>query len=278
MASLATSPTYDGRLRYQRDLPDKTHLAKAWNLFQQYSHIPEDEIEPHVRRVRDKAFSVFNYPCLGRFRFLDLYITTHPFYPSLITRTQAGEILLDAGCCVGQALRQLAHDGAPQANLRGLDLRPEFVELGYELFKDKDTFGAKFVTGDIFDIEDAGLQQLDGTVDIVHAAAFFHLFGWDEQVKIGERFVRFFRREQKNAVVLGRQVGTRNPGSVEEQMRLWKRYHHDEASMQRLWDEIGERTGTRWRVEAELETGVDVLEGGGEEVERTTIRYLVRKV
>ncbi len=44
-------PDYDHRLRYQHELPDKSKLAKAWKLLEGYSGIPEDEIEPHVRRV-----------------------------------------------------------------------------------------------------------------------------------------------------------------------------------------------------------------------------------
>lgn len=78
--------------------------------------------------------------------------------------------------------------------------------------------------------------------------------------------------------MLGRQVGTKNPGGVQRMGEKGKgRYLHDGESMQRLWDEIGERTGTRWKVKAELSHGVDVLEGG-EEVERSMIRYVVKKL
>lgn len=122
-------------------------ISKAWNLFENYSGIPPDEIEPHVRRVvwcpplntystpprssadahppanstasqREQAFAVFNYPCLGRWRFLYLYITTLPQYPELLERTKAGAVLLDAACCVGQVLRQLAFDRAPQETFK----------------------------------------------------------------------------------------------------------------------------------------------------------------
>jgi len=49
------------------------------------------------------------------------------------------------------------------------------VSLGYELFRDKGTFPARFVTGDIF-VPDQ-LAALDGQFDMVHTASFFHLFG-----------------------------------------------------------------------------------------------------
>ncbi len=191
-----------------------------------------------------------------------------------------GATLLDAGCCVGQALRQLAFDGAPSENLAGLDLRQDFIELGYELFRDRDRFKARFAAGSILDPDDAGLANLDGTVDIIHAAAFFHLFGWNDQVTMGVRFVTFFKQGTlKDAIVFGRQVGTKEPADVEESRKRGDtRYHHNQESMQKLWDVIGEKTGTKWTVEAELNDETDVLEGGGEEVERTTIRYLVRGV
>ncbi|KAK3689345.1 hypothetical protein B0T22DRAFT_528349 [Podospora appendiculata] len=273
-------PGVNRRQRFQQDPPaDRAKLEKAWRLLEGYSRIPADVIEPHLRAVRDKAWAIFPYGCLGRWRFLDMYITTLPEYPELLTRTRAGATLLDCGCCLGQTLRQLAHDGAPQRNLVGTDLRPEFIDLGYDLFRDRETFGGKFVTGSMLDPEDAGLKALDGTVDIIHAASFFHLFGWEDQVVIGVRMVRFFKDGVEGATVLGRQIG--NPGEVlepeEHARRGLGRYHHNRASMQRLWDVVGARTGTEWKVEAELETVVEEAVDGNEE-NRTTIRFVVRKV
>lgn len=179
---------------------------------------------------------------------------------------------------MGQTLRQLAFEGVPSENLIGLDLRGEFVELGFELFGDRGRWKGEFVVGDIFDEGDEGVKGLEGRVDVVHAASFFHLFGWEEQVAVGVRIVSLFRKDVENPVVLGRQVGEENPWGLEEYRALGDseaRYHHNGESMQRLWDEIGERTGTRWIVEAEMGKEGDVLENG-EEVERTTIRYAVR--
>ncbi|KAK0609972.1 hypothetical protein B0T17DRAFT_473363, partial [Bombardia bombarda] len=232
-------------------------------LLEGYSHIPADEIEQHLREVRQKAWSAHHYPCLGRWRFLDLNITTLPSYPSILSRLASGAVLLDCACCLGQALRQLAFDGAPTPNLIGTDLRREFIDYGFDLFRDRESFGGRFVTGSMLDPDDANLKSLDGTVDIIHAHSFFHLFGWTEQRVAGERMVRFFKGEGEGegeregrvgeATVVGRQVGEAGePGDEGE-----GRYLHNEASLQRLWDEIGASTGTRWRVEAELERSVD---------------------
>lgn len=165
------------------------------------------------------------------------------------------------------------HDGAPAANLTGTDLRPEFVELGYELFRDRDTFGGAFVTGDILDPSDGALAGLDGRFDVVHSASFFHLFGWDDQVRVGERIVKFFKPGAK-ALVLGRQVGTFEPLSLEEYRAQGGegRYHHNVETLQKLWDVIGEKTGTRWKVTGEM------FDFNFEEVFRVIIRFVVSKL
>ena len=95
------------------------------------------------------------------------------------------------------------------------------------------------------------LRKLDGTIDIIHAASFLHLFTWEEQVQAGMRMVRLMTEE--DSLVLGRQVGSTKPG--EYARRAYKggsRYLHDPDSFQRLWDVIGEETGTKWKVIAEL--------------------------
>jgi hypothetical protein len=90
------------------------------------------------------------------------------------------------------------------------------------------------VTGDILKPSDAGLATLDGKFDIVHTASFFHLFGWDDQVKIGERVVRFFKPGAK-ALVVGRQSARREPLSLEAyQKQKELRYHHNAKTLQNL--------------------------------------------
>lgn len=261
------------RSRYEEALPEDRD-NKVAQLLQTYSHIPAEEIEPHLHSVRDRAWAVFPYTCIGAWRFLDLYVTQQPVYTSVVARLRdGGDRLLDAGCCFGYVLRQLAADGVPTASLVGSDLEQRFLDLGYELFRDRETFKGFFVAGDMLSAPKAPsegsagedkLAPLDGTFDIVHAASFFHLFSWEDQVRLGERVVRFFRSADKATnsgqprLLFGRQVGNSAPvDRATLAARGEYRFHHNPATLQQLWDEIGERTKTKWKVEAELvpETG-----------------------
>ncbi|CAF9935016.1 MAG: hypothetical protein ALECFALPRED_006214 [Alectoria fallacina] len=243
--------------RYNENIEED--IAPARTLLEEYSKIPPDQVIAHIHAVRDKAWQIHPYPCLGRFRFLDLSISLHPLYPTVLARLKDSsppQTFLDLGCCFGQDIRRLVADGAHGENLYGADLRLEFLELGYELFRDKGSLKAHFLEGDVFEEGDGaeggkGLSKLDGKIDVIYAASFLHLFAWEEQVRAGTRMVRLMRDD---SLVFGRQVGTTKPGVYARRTDTGRmRYRHDPDSFQKLWDVIGEKTGTKWKVKAELQ-------------------------
>ena len=74
-------------------------------------------------------------------RFLDFSLARMPSYDKILARLcdpAAPAKLLDVGCCFGQDLRRLVVDGAPSENLVGLELKPQFLSLGYDLFADRE--------------------------------------------------------------------------------------------------------------------------------------------
>lgn len=174
------------------------------------------------------------------------------YYDEILQRIKDGEQYLDIGCCVGQDIRKLVSDGAPSENMYGSDLQKDFTEIGYELFKDRDTLKTTFVTADILN-PDSDLKQLDGTIDIVHAASFFHLFDWDDQVRAAKRLVKVMKAKP-GVMVDGRQIGNSNAGVVPGTLHPTKpRFRHDADSFARMWKEVGEQTGTKWEVDARLD-------------------------
>lgn len=218
---------------------------------------------PHLTSTqqRDKAWKVARYPCIGRWSFISLRQVHDARAEAAKQRLMAPgsqDKLLDLACCVGQFIRKFAHDGVQVSQLCGSDLRPEFIEIGYELFRDRDRLPPScFAPGDMLNPADASLARLDGSITLVHASNFFHLFGWKSQVVIGERIIRFLKPGTENAVVFGRHIGTVAPGG-EAAKKEDGRYLHDEQSFQMLWDEVGRRTGTRWRVEMAVLGGLQI--------------------
>ncbi|KAL8651575.1 MAG: hypothetical protein Q9210_003174 [Variospora velana] len=229
-------------------------------LFEQYSQIPPDDVFAHIYAIREKAWEIFPYPCIGQWRFLDLSISQHPAYPRILSRLkqppspQQPTTLLDLGCCFAQDIRKLIHDGAPGNNLHGCDLNPEFLDLGHDLFRDRETCVAHFFAADIFAPNDE-MRALEGKVDIIHAASFLHIFGWEEQVIICEQMIRLLR-PQKGSLIIGRQVGNLTAGEMGENtankfLDRGKVWRHNEDSFRKMWSEVGEMTGTRWDVRVE---------------------------
>ena len=183
-------------------------------------------------------------------------ISRSPRYPEVLKRMKEEDnVLLDLGCCFAQDIRKLVADGAPAEHIWGAELRTDFIELGYDLFLDKGKLKANFINADVFDPE-SQLSQLNGKVDIVYTGSFFHLFDWDQQVIIAKQLVRT-TKAKKGSLVLGRQVGDKNPGTFNHGTNTGgKMYRHDPETWTRLWNEVGEQTGSEWKVEATLDERV----------------------
>lgn len=164
------------------------------------------------------------------------------------------------GCCFAQDIRKLVSDGAPSENIYGAELRKEFIDLGYDLFRDRNTLKSKFVIGDIFDDSaESWFHELRGRIDIIYAASIFHLFNWEEQVSMAERVVGLLK-PVKGSMVLGRQRGNLQPAEYEHRTNQGgTMFRHNEASWKRMWKQVGESTGTTWDVSVILLRGKDDL-------------------
>ena len=139
----------------------------------------------------------------------------------------------------------------------GAELQPDFISLGYSLFKDRETFKGRFVTGDVLHNTPAStLKALDGTIDVVHIASFLHLFGWNDQVKAAVRLVAFLK-DNTGTMILGRQVGSSRPGESPHAAGAARTtYSHDAETFRKLWAEVETQTATKWKLETSLETVV----------------------
>jgi len=223
-------------------------------LFQEYSKIPPSEITQHIKKVRDDAFSVYPYPCIGNWTFLNFSIRELPTYNEALQRVKNGGRLLDLGCCFGQDIRRLVYDGAPSEHIYASDLRVDFWDYGYDMFLDKSSFKAKFIEADIFNT-DSELKQLDGKIDVVSASSFFHLFLWEDQVKAAKRVVQLLK-PVAGSMIIGQQ-GWQEEAKHFYMIKNHELWWHNLESWERMWKQVGEETGTVWKVEASIKHGED---------------------
>ncbi|KAK6504506.1 hypothetical protein TWF506_002701 [Arthrobotrys conoides] len=232
------------------------------NLFQNYSQIPTEQVAAHIIGVREKAWEVYPYPCIGSFRFLDFAITESPIFTTALSKLKSGGKYLDLGCCFAQDLRALVYAGIPSENLFGADLQSGFIDLSYELFKDGETLKSTFFKGDIFDFStftpirgntsDPGLfQKIKGDIDIISARSFLHLFSPEQEFKAACQIVEILK-DSPGSIIMGRQVGSFTPGV--ESISLGRRevFRHDPQTWEELWNKVGEATNTKWDVQAKL--------------------------
>ncbi|KAG8844236.1 hypothetical protein FRB96_003240 [Tulasnella sp. 330] len=250
-----------GLVWYNDDTSELTQSTRAF--LEKYTGLPSDQVIPHVLDIRDRAWNVWPYPCLGEFRFLGPSIDTQPSCPQILERLKGGQKLLDLGCCFGQDIRYLVSEGVPAENIYGSDLHREFIDLGYELFMDKEKLKSTFITSNIFDTSpSSGFEKIEGKIDIIYLGSFLHLFDWDDQVKIATRLVSILRPE-RGSLVLGRQVGSVAPGVIEHKTNeSGKMYRHDAESFTRMWKEVENKTGTEWEVDAALDENEGVGHNG----------------
>ena len=236
-------------------IPNFSHLLTA------YSSIPAPEQLKHITNLRDRAYTHHPYPCLGRFRFLELDLTLHPLYNAVVLpllKSTTPPVFLDLGCCLGQDVRKLLFDLGPKAdgesrgNVYGADLKPEFIDIGYQLFLDEAKLPrTQFIApADVFDdSEGNALSVLDGEVGVLNCSAVFHLFGLAKQKLVARRCLRLLRREGlegegKKVLVLGCQTANMNAGEY-ARANGTLRVRHNEESWRKMWEDVV--GGEEWR-------------------------------
>ncbi|KAI9830511.1 MAG: hypothetical protein M1819_005469 [Sarea resinae] len=244
---------------YDEDLSEVN--APIRSLLETYSKVPPERVVPHINAIlisiqREKGFAANPYPCIGHYRFLNLTLLTHPMYSSILHRLSQdpSNLYIDLGCCFGQDLRQLVADGVRSEQLIGLDIEASLMELGYDLFMDRETLKSRFLVADIFRGAEQGepwtsLEQKKA--DIVHCSAFFHLFPLAEQLHVAKIIARLVRA---NGIIVGRQSGSTKPSEMPAIAEGSTSFRHDVSTFQSMWDEVGRETSTKWEVSGTLDT------------------------
>lgn len=174
-------------------------------------------------------------------------------------------MFLDIGTCLGQDIRALIHAGAPPSTVAGAELSGAFIELGYELFRDRPET-VRVVRADVLaPLEAVGnpLAEWRGQLRVVQLGMILHLFSWEESIVAFVNTIELLR-DEKGVLVIGQASGnvdgvetmTLSPGGGDK--RTWK---HNVQSFRRLVRDVEARTGTRWDVKAGLDGALSVNDG-----------------
>lgn len=222
----------------------------------------DSELKQHILNLQAEAYRIFPYPCIRHFMFTKLKVSRYPVYAHVLEhgRTHAGAIFLEMGCCFGNDARKAALDGYPIENIVATDLRQDFWDLGFKLFKDSpSTFPVPFLAGDIMssDLLDLNatkpsarpnlsslnsLTDLLGHVSFIHASAFFHLFSEEDQRKIAQRCLALLNN-QSGSTIFGSHVGASEAGfysNIGGTNRMM--FCHSPQSWEKLWKEVCGKT------------------------------------
>ncbi|TGO31421.1 hypothetical protein BHYA_0885g00010 [Botrytis hyacinthi] len=253
---------------------------EARELLENYSHIPPEDVDAHVYKMRDFLWNQTPYPSIGNFSFLTLRLLTHPLYPRIVeilstpsTPSNPPALFLDLGCCVAQELRSLAHHARiPPSQLYGTDYNASFLKSSYRIFLDASPpqsqspsqsftlLPANILDPNFFTLT---FRNHIHSFSIIHASLFMHLFTWDQQLLVCANIVKLLKNNE-GALFVGCMVGKQGGGTGEQ-----GRWLHDADSWVRLWGEVWEQVGMTgsWKVQGELRDLPGDLgkEGEGEE-------------
>ncbi|CAK7218968.1 hypothetical protein SCUCBS95973_003662 [Sporothrix curviconia] len=228
--------------------PPSTVPPETRRLFEEYVGIAPDQVIPYLAEFRDALWDVYPWPCVGQFKFVSLTLHQQPSYARVKDIVRAGGRYLDVGCAAGQDLRYLLLDsGASGANTFGLDKMGGYIDAAYRYFGDRDTLQTTFLVDDLFHAgPDSAVDALRGTVDVVHAGMFLHVWDLAGQHRACARLVELLA-PRPGVLALGNSVARRTAGDhvSPEGTTMYK---HDADSFRRMWDDVGRQTGTRWAV------------------------------
>ncbi|PWY73029.1 hypothetical protein BO70DRAFT_364781 [Aspergillus heteromorphus CBS 117.55] len=234
---------------YNQDISDKL-TPKTRQILEEYSQIPTARVIRHIHEVRDKAWAIRAYPCIGSGIYLDPILPKQPSYPTVLSRLiNEDAVLLEVGSFLGSDLRSVVADGAPSSNLIATDV-VSFWDIGYEMFQDKDRFKCRFYQADLMDPNGA-LQKFQHSIDIIHISKVLHQWSFDRQVEACEHLVGLSR---EGTMIVGDQMGGETAHELIPYPDLPGLWMHDENSWREMWEIISKKTDTQWDTQTTVRT------------------------
>ncbi|KAK5107641.1 hypothetical protein LTR62_000976 [Meristemomyces frigidus] len=258
---------------------DHRLAAETRELLEVYSKVSPERQSEHIHQIRDQAFDIRAYPCIGLGSWLTPQLRRLPIYPEILQRVKDGAFTMDVGTFIGHDLRRLVFDGAPSERLYGVDIVSHF-KVGYDFFRDRETFKGHFIEADFLSDDSSELTALKAKVDVIIISQVLHQWDWDHQVSASVRLVAF---SKSGTLVVGNQIGNVSAQEIalKDSLEVGQ-WRHNPESFARMWTVVGEATQTRWETQAWLRTfpemGWDASDASWMEDGVRVIEFVARRV
>ena len=180
-------------------------------------------------------------------------VNAHPQYSKILSLVKdSRHTILDLGCALGQDVRQLIMDGAPETLVYGAELESGFINLGYDLFLDRDRIQSQFIAADILEKSgvNAELALLNGKMDIIYTGRFLHCFGVEDGLLAAVRMVKLLR-DRPGAAIVGECMGGKTDREVSAP--VGKLHLYSVESFRELWAQAAEKSGAKFEVDVTAE-------------------------
>ena len=239
---------------------DMIHSQLFRDYMKRQGHETETKMAEEIDRIdhiRERAWQLGTYPCIGRFWFIRSIFATTPYYAQILDRVKDGAVLLDLACGMGQELRRLREDGA-KGKMYAMDIEKKMWRLGLELFRDAKNPPAEFVHSTATGRgREKTMKHFATRIDIILMCQFLDLFSWYSQ----EFFLTMLMSISKiGTSVTGWTLGTTRyeAGEYKYEESRGERFLHCPLTFKILWENVAQRTNTKWRIESSLLELVDL--------------------
>lgn len=125
----------------------------------------------------------------------------------------------------------------------GLDLMREYIDLGYELFQDRERLSSTFIAQDFFE-DTPKIENTARKAKVINSGYFMHLFTWGTQLNVAKRMIQLAAPE-RGAIILGVHFGSRAAGTWGSVPSCFSEmFHHNQKTLSKLWQQAGAETKT----------------------------------
>jgi len=179
-----------------RSFPDGTNLRiELLKAMDRLEHFGVTYPSGYLEELAEKHSSRVNYPRV-LMRIGEPRIRQHPYYDAILEK---GCDILDCGCGTGDDIRALIKDGYPRDKIKGFDIDWNSIDIGYDLYRDRESMHDLFVVSKKFPFANK-------TFDAVYSGNVLHTM--KDRHKISDYLINVHKVLRDGGILFGSTLGT----------------------------------------------------------------------